>query len=266
MNDENNVQLLLKAISWLSEAQVRLLVDMAVALRTEIEQTVDPSSDILSPLFVDSFANRLRLFHATNAEKLNKKSFEYAFVAASKYAGRKASLAANAVGADYDALVDGVKFSLKTEAEKRLDPNNIKISKFSEARWIRDCKTTEDFAREATQRIAAHLAKYERILTWRAFDVAGPAIRYDLYEIPKQVLLRVTTLKPENFAPRSPAGGTSATVTMADGRVAYRLVLDGSVEKVTISNLSIKVCRYHGSWVVPITPEATGSTTATLPL
>lgn len=243
----------------LGPVQVALLADMARALTGDVEEEISPDSDLLSEGFAGNFSNRLRIYHATNAEKFNKKAFEYAFVAAARYVGGRAIILPNAVAPDADVEVDRHRYSLKTEAARNLSRTAIHVSKFSEARWIRDCRSPEDFAREATRRIPEHLRRYERIFTLRAFDVLAeplgwdlPVVRYELWEVPRDLLMRVEDLRPEDFAPRSAAGSSRADVMMEDGTRAFRLTLDGSVEKVTLAGIRTDLCRFHGAWTVPV--------------
>ncbi len=79
-------------VSRLNIVQVRLLIEMAQAMTLEIEEFVNESSDILETEFVINFSNRLIIHHATHVEKFSKKSFEYAFAAASTSAQRNASI------------------------------------------------------------------------------------------------------------------------------------------------------------------------------
>lgn len=235
----------------LDSGQLDLLLEMARAMGEKIDQDIDQHSDILAPAFVGNFSNRLIVHHATHEEKFKKKSFEYAFCAASRSAGRTAEIVSSQTNPGADVVVDGTNFSLKTEAAASIHPDKITISKLMEARWIRDCLTREDFARETTARVVAHLEKYERILTLRAFNVPPSAVRYDLVEIPLSLLLQVKNLKPDDFSERTANGGSRANVR-SDGRIAFSIRLDGSVEKVTVSGLQTSLCNLHGSWTVPV--------------
>ena len=257
---------LMQVARGLNAAQVALLSDMARALSGPVEEWINPDSDVLSADFAANFSNRLRIYHATNEEKFNKKAFEYALTAASRYAGSEAKILPNAVAPDADVEVDGVRFSLKTEAARSIRPRFIHISKFAEARWIRECRTPEDFARETKKRVPEHLAKYERIFTLRAFDVpretlrsGTPGVRYELWEIPKKLLMRVVGLRAEDFSPpRGISGGSAADVPADDGKRAFKVSLDGSVEKVTLANIRTGLCICHGSWTVPIVVAEVG--------
>lgn len=243
---------LVKMARGMDVPQLELLLAVGRALLSPIEQWVGGDSDLMGNRFGDHFANRLRIYHATHVEKLNKKAFEYAFAAASVLAGRKAVVTEDSTTAGADVVVDGIPFSLKTEASSGIDRAAITISKLMEARWIRECETGEDFARETTSRVTAHLSRYRRILMLRAFDETELAFRYELLEIPVEVLLALRTLTAADFSPRTKNGSSRASVRVA-GKQAFLLRLDGSVEKVTVSGLDVRLCRPHAWWVIPKT-------------
>ena len=129
----------------LSESQQKILMEVITAFESKVESHITKQSDICTPKFSEDFQNRLVLYHAMNEEVLNKKTFEYAFVGACKFDGRQARLESNPVNPGTDAVVNGVAYSLKTEASRGINPSNITISKLMEARWIRECETGEDF-------------------------------------------------------------------------------------------------------------------------
>ncbi|MGW4222155.1 hypothetical protein ACWEG1_01730 [Streptomyces bauhiniae] len=238
----------------LDSAQLEMLGEMAEALQQPCEVRVAPASDLVSNEFSDYFLNRLKIHHATSEEKFKKVAFEYAFIAAARYAGGSASKTRSQTFQGADATVNGARWSLKTEASTGISESNIVVSKFSEARWIRDCETPVDFARECLPRFLAHLDEYDRIATLRAFSVAPELVRYELVEIPKSLLMRAADLTEYDFKPRTKNGSSSALYKDSDG-IAFRLVLDGSVEKVTLSRIPVQRCRVHASWTVPTIPE-----------
>lgn len=226
-----------------------LLLELAQALTRTIDVKAERGSDILSTAFVEDFTGRVLAYHAMHEEKMTKKTFEYVFCGASRAAGRAAEITGSPVNPGADVTVDGSKFSLKTEAAQGISADTITISKLMEARWIRECRTGADFAREVSSHVGGHLDHYERMLTLRAFDLEDGSVEYSLVEIPLTVLRQVRTLRPADFSERTKNGGSSAKVTV-NGRPAFTLRLDGSVEKITVSGLRVDVCRKHGSWRV----------------
>jgi len=235
----------------LTASQERLLANIAQAFRADVETIVEPNSDLATPDFIEDFTNRLLLYHALNAEPLKKKTFEYAFAASCRSAGKHAVVNVNSTHAGHDVDVDGVAFSCKTEASTGISRSAIVISKLMEARWIRECASSADFAAQVRNRIVHHLQSYQRMIMLRAFIHHGTAFAYELVEIPVRVLLAMSTLPDAAFSPRTRNGGSSAKV-MLNQRPAFTLRLDGSVEKVTISGLKISLCRQHARWIIPI--------------
>lgn len=249
------VDRLMRLARQLDEAQIQLLCEMADAFSWEVGSYLNERSDLVWDGFGDSLLNRLRVHHATSEEKFNKTSFEFAFKAAARFAGRRAEKTVAHTFQGADVVVDGVRWSLKTEGAANMSGSLITISKFSEARWIRDCVDANDFARETTTRLGRHLAEYDRIVTLRGFYVDGGAgVRYDLVEIPHELLSAATQLTPQDFSPRTRAGSSSAKVYF-NNRHAFTVVLDGSVEKVTIRNIRVDQCVVHATWVVPVLPQ-----------
>jgi hypothetical protein len=244
-------QKLTQAIDFLDTYQIRLLHEMAEALRVPIVVDVAADSDIVTEEFGKYFENILKVHHSLHEEKFNKKSFEYAFKAACMAAGRKAAINKDATDPGFDVEVDGVRFSLKTEAAQGISEERITISKLMEARWIHECRSREDFARESRQRIGKHLHHYARIITLRAFDVPGGKVKYSMIEIPLDLLKKITALTASDFGEPTPQGGSSATVE-DKGQKAFTLRLDGSDQKVTIAGLRVDLCIRHADWILPV--------------
>ena len=233
----------------LPEEKINLLVEMGRALCRRVSVRIDPGSDIVTASFERDFSGRLLLFHAMHDAALTKKTFEYFFCGASRAAGRTAVQTQNSVHAGEDAVIDGQKFSLKTEGGKTIRRTFAHISKLMEARWIRECASESDFCECAHRRIVAHLMHYERILSLRSFQT-GRTWEYELVEIPRKVLLRISTLNPGDFSARITNGSSRATVRGEQGEPLFVLSMDGSVEKVTVRNLDVRSCVVHARWQV----------------
>lgn len=253
---EELLNALLSQATPLDDGQLQLLIDMAAALEGEIESELDPESDIVCGPFESNFSNRLRLHHATNAQKFNKKAFEYAFHAASHASGRASRIVSNPNNPGADVEVDGTNYSLKTEAAASISPTRVTISKLMEARWIRDLTSPEDCVTAMRDRVLVHLSAYSRILTLRAFDVPGPAVRYELWEIPTMLLGQIAGLVATDFSGPDEKSGSCRATVMVDGDAAFSIVLDGSVEKVTIRGLATDHCYRHAWWHVPSASSA----------
>ncbi len=251
----DDIQLqLYQIVSNLKPTQIALLLEMARAMTVEIEEYVNESSDIISPEFATNFSNRLLIHHATHADKFAKKAFEYAFANASIATGKSAQVVFSSTNPGTDVVVDGVNFSLKTEASARINRKKITISKLMEARWIRECNNKEDFANGVATRVVSHLQQYQRILILRGYNLSRNLIKYELIEIPHNLFLEIINLTPSDFTEKTASGSCRAYVYIGDNK-AFTLSLDGSVEKVTILGLDTNLCFYHASWIIPTVTE-----------
>lgn len=247
MSHSSNI---IQAIGRLSPVQQSIMLEVVDYLLRRVHCTVNPTSDIVSASFQENIANRLLLHHATNEELFKKKSFEYAFKAASIADGKSAQIVANQTHPGADVIVDNVKFSLKTEASANISQTGITISKLMEARWLRDCVSNKDYCNAAQVHVCNHLNGYDRILMLRAWTGKNTIATYELIEIPLDVLLAVKTVREADFGKRTD-NGTNSAIIRYKGTAAFNLRFDGSVEKVTISNLLKSACKFHAKWEIP---------------
>lgn len=236
---------LLEEIARLSDLQLEVLGSFVDKFNEE-QSGEHLRDDFIDSLVFEYFSVRLAAHHASSSVALKKENFEHILERSFRLSGHQAKLTDSMVHPGADIQIDGRFYSLKTEAAKGLNPKSITISKLMEARWIRDIRGPEDIPPQIDARVKAHLANYERIFILRSYG-DNARIRYDLREIPKDLLEMAAMLEPENFRPISKAGGTSADVMM-NGRKAFCLRLDGSVEKLTISGLKVDLCPLHAWW------------------
>ncbi len=239
-----------RKIQTLDDSTCAVLETIVAGLATRFDEVIEKDTDIVTAVFARNFRTRLQLHHATHEEVFKKKTFEFAFKAASIVAGRTAEMDQDVTSAGYDVKVDGVRYSLKTESGKRPSSTQIKISKLMEARWIRECRTGEDYLANMAK-VAKHFSHYDRVLMLRSCHITVPfrGVRYDLWEIPHTLLRLVTTIKSGDFSVRLKSG-TSTVIVKSDGMDVFKLRLDGSVEKITLERLQLTVCRKHASWAV----------------
>ena len=198
---------LTRKIKTLDDPTCAVLETIVAGLATRFDEVVEPGSDIVTAEFARNFRTRLQLHHATHEEVFKKKTFEFAFKAASIVAGRTAEMNQNVISAGYDVRVDGVRYSLKTESGKRLSKTHIKISKLMEARWIRECRTGEDYLANMAK-VVRHFSHYDRVVVLRSCHIRVPfrGVRYDLWEIPHALLSLVATIEAKDFSPRLRSG------------------------------------------------------------
>jgi hypothetical protein len=235
----------------LSPTRLALLNRMAISLQMGFDSLLNPDSDIATPLFSECFASRLLLHHAVGEENLNKKSFEYLFRDALRHDGKIAEITASGVSPGADIVVDGTRISLKTEASKDIRDRKITISKLMEARWIRD-QDALGLARLAGDRLREHLAGYDRIIMLRAFNPTKSQVKYNLMEIPHALLTLALGLQPGDIKLNLGRNGGGSVVFRDQGLDVFTLRFDGSVEKVTVTNLLVDRCISHGMWNIPL--------------
>jgi type II restriction enzyme len=233
------------ALRSLTPIQVEVLASI-IAKFAEEQRGEHLRKDFLDGEAFEYFSTRLAAHHASSGVALKKENFEHILEQSFKRAGHDARRTDSMVHRGADLEVDGRFYSLKTEAAKGLNTKSITISKLMEARWIRDINGPDDVPGQVRRRILSHLDEYERIFMLRSYG-DEERVRYDLREIPKDVLAAVADLEADDFGKITRAGGTGADVRVND-RKAFRLVLDGSVEKITISGLSIEFCPLHAWW------------------
>ncbi|WAT19252.1 hypothetical protein OZN62_06720 [Aurantiacibacter sp. MUD11] len=246
MSEDNSKRKeLIEAIGRLNPMQVEVLQGIVDKFTEEIERE-HLRTDFLDAQAFEYFSTRLAAHHASSGVALKKENFEHILEHSFKMSGHSAQRTENMTHRGADLEVDGRYYSLKTEAAKGLNPKSITISKLMEARWIRDLGSHHNAPKQVQERVLSHLREYERIFMLRSYG-DEQSIRYDLVEIPKKVLAMVQSLKSTDFKPLSGSGGTSAKV-MVNGRKAFTLRLDGSVEKVTIAGLDVRLCSFHAWW------------------
>ncbi|OAB58325.1 hypothetical protein AY600_09650 [Phormidium willei BDU 130791] len=240
---------LIEALKKLTDNQIRILAELAEKLGNTIEKPNKIDSDFVTQEFWEDFSARLLAYHAFHEERLTKKSFEYIVLASSNSTGKRAELITNPNHPGQDIIINNVAFSLKTEGSKSIKKDELTISKLMEARWIRDCKTKRQLVKGIQDHIMSHLSSYERIFCLRSFN-RDDYLEYELVEIPLDLLKLVSQIKSSNLGPLTKNGGCSANV-IHQGKKAFTLRLDGSVEKVTIANLMIENCIRHAVWKIP---------------
>ncbi len=206
-------------------------------------------TDFLSKEQFEFFSMRLAAHHATSDNVLKKENFEHILVQSFVRTGIEAAKTESMTARGADMTVNGVTISLKTEAAKALKAGYIHISKLMEAAWIKQITTAEDIIPQIQSMVMPHFENYDRIFMLRAYadKERKGSIRYDLREIPKDVLMRIGDIRAEDFTPLTPTRTTNADVQL-DGKTAFRFKLDGSDDKLTLTALDIDFCPLHAWW------------------
>lgn len=258
-------------LSTLTESQLKWIEAICGQFELKSTDRREEDSDIIDETVLESISDLIKVHHAFSRQALSKDRFEYALEGAVKVSNRRAELAPRG-NAGHDITIDNARFSLKTEAAAGSKEDAIHISKFMElgkGDW-----TLEDLR----DKMLAHMGRYERILVFRYLpqkkskDVVI-AHRYELVEIPKELLMRAMTaqLIVCRNSTQSPKPGYGIVFSNDESRSlidedaflaarhknifgqALSLYFDGGTErKLQIKHLDKKYCRMHATWSFPV--------------
>lgn len=212
------------------------------------------NSDLFDIQTLENFGDAMRIHHSFSAEPFSKDKFEYAVTRVLTMSGHQASLARKG-SPGHDATVDGVRLSLKTQADSAIREDRIWISKFMElgkGKWGDDPRDLKGLR----QQFLEHLKNYDRVLSLRALHKA-PRWRYELVEIPKGILemARDGELEMMVASKQFPKPGY-CYVRNERGELMYELYFDaGGERKLQVKNLWKKFCSVHATWEFVIPQE-----------
>jgi type II restriction enzyme len=102
-------------------------------------------SDLFDTQTLENFGDAMRIHHSFSVEPFSKDKFEYVFTRVLTMSGHRASLAPKG-NPGHDVTIDGIRLSLKTQADKAIREDRIWISKFMElgkGRWGDDPRDLE---------------------------------------------------------------------------------------------------------------------------
>ncbi len=251
--------------------RVILLRKMASAMTTPTVKQIAEDSDLATHNFEVAFSNQLLIHHATSDEPLKKKSFEYLLRDAFDADGRRAEI--DSQTKSWDVKADDERYSLKTEAESNMPPESIRIQKFMDATWVRECDDATGYAGKAAVAFPAHIAHYDRILVLRVFRTPGVDVyRYQLVEVPKPILELLGRLDPSSIVRtrgnnENRGYGANVVFTPPGGIPvrAFRVLFDRSVGKVRIHAIRKDLCKIHGEWTIPLRASSLDNNSIWLP-
>jgi hypothetical protein len=205
--------------------------------------------DFMSAEAYEYFGMRLTAHHASSSHLLKKENFEHILEQSFRLAGVQTTRQNSMTHRGADLMVGTRSLSLKTESAQGIRPNSITISKLMEAAWIKKITTTADIPKFITTMVMPHFSNYDSIFMLRSYRNRDDArlVRYDLHEIPKELLSRIGGLVAADFTPLTPTRTTSADVKI-NGSPAFKFRLDGSDDKLTINNLDVRLCPLHAWW------------------
>ena len=205
-------------------------------------------SDIITEDVLLDIGDTLRIHHCFSYEPFTKDKFEYALERTLKACGINAEMAPPG-NPGHDIEINGVKVSLKTQADRNISEEKLHISKFMElgkGDWSNKPKDLKNLLNLFLE----HMTGYERIFSLRCLQ-RGPEIwTYELVEIPKELLLKASSGKLRMMMDSSqmPKPGYCDVVD-DNGELKFQLYFDGGSErKLQIKNLQKDLCVIHGTW------------------
>jgi hypothetical protein len=211
----------------------------------------NPTSDLVSEVFLEEFGVHLLAHHGTATRPLTKEQFERAMERVMKLAGRKAERSPMG-NPGHDVTIDGVKFSLKTQADTNIKTDTLWISKFMElgkGEW----SDKPEQLKGLRDQFLKHMKNYERILSLRAksrIEKGKTFWHYELVEIPKTLLEEAAKGKLEMRmeSTQNPKPGY-CVVSDGKGGAKFALYFDGGTErKLQIKDLKKSLCVVHAEW------------------
>lgn len=203
-----------------------------------------PSSDLIDECMLETLGDALRIHHCFSKEPLSKDRFEYALERAARICGHTADLAPKG-NPGHDITMNGLRYSLKTEAAKNIKSDFVHISKFMElgkGDWDLDTQRMRYFK---------HTEGYDRIITFRCLSKKTSLWHYELVEIPKSLLLEAASgqLRVAEDSTQNPKP-FYYYIYGQENDLKFQLYFDGGTErKLQVQNLRKSLCIVHASWV-----------------
>jgi hypothetical protein len=233
---------LLGVLDALGDQQIEQLLSVARAMALPIDETLDPASATVTLEFAAEFRARLQAHHATHTTPMDRLSFENAFLAASRAAGRRTDEAPSRTTRFFDATIDGEQTALKTEGAKSMRADRLHISKLSEAAWIQDMRSARTRREKTMEFLDDFLGAVDRIFVLRYYQ-SDPAPHYELVEIPTSHFALLKDVPLASFDSDAPR------ITIADrAGPILEFRIDRSDSKITIAKIVKSRCVVHGDW------------------
>ena len=248
--ETNRIRQIVEQLPELTAYQLGVIERIISQLKAEKHFWRNPNSEVITDKVLGSFGDVLRIHHVFSAEALSKDRFEYALEQALRESGISAQRAPRG-NPGHDITIEGVPWSLKTQANKDIELNKIHISKFMELGKGEWTDKVDDLW-GLLERFYQHLSRYERIFTLRRLrDKTNES--YELVEIPKSLLgkARSGSMSIKTESRQNPKPGY-CTVLDQFGAVAFKLYFDGGTErKLQVKDLRKELCVVHATWRFP---------------
>jgi len=246
---ETHLRHLYESLRDLTDGQIGWIETVAEQFHKPASFQCSPDSDLINACVLQDFGDALRIHHCFSKEAFTKDKFEYAFEGVLNLCGIPAILAPRG-NPGHDMTINGVRFSLKTRANKGISSRYLHISKFMELGRGTWTDQEEDFIGLRDQ-FFRHLESYDRILSLRRLRRSRAyAWHYELVEIPKSLLLEASKgmLRIMHTSRQFPKPAYY-DVTDSSGMSKFQLYVHaGGERKLQIKGMNKAYCIVHAEW------------------
>jgi len=241
----------------LNDQEVEVVDGFVEAILTEVPQQLTPGSWLASQEWGDAFRARLQGHHAMSEEPLSRTQFEAAFNQASEVAGWTVSRPPGPIQRFFDTTVTRAgrqrRISLKASSARDMRRGTVHISKLTEAAWIQDARRQADRRDEIVRLFQEYRSVTDCIIMLRGFRQDDGRIDYELVEVPTDIFANVDQLRIADAQP--------ATISVLPDAEVFRIRVDRSDAKITLTGIRIEACTIHGTWQMSPPGRGTGSET-----
>jgi hypothetical protein len=257
---ESRLRTLYDSLTELTDGQLGWLQTVVEQFHKPASFEHSPDSDLITDCVLQDFGDELRIHHCFSREAFTKDKFEYALEHVLNLCRISAHLASRG-NPGHDITIHGVRFSLKTQANKGISSRYLHISKFMELGRGTWTDQEDDFI-GLREQFFTHMNAYDRILSLRRLrGTRAYAWHYELVEIPKSLMLEAKQgalrimhqsrqfPKPAYYDVPDPEGGSK-----------FQLYFDaGGERKLQIKGLKKAYCLVHAEWRFETSLSETGS-------
>lgn len=237
-----------RKVDRLTDQGVEVVSRVADAILTPVNAELLPGSWLTTPTWSDAFLARLRAHHALSREPLSTTQFEAAFEDACEASGWTVAPARSATQRFFDTVITSPAgtskaISLKASSAAGLRREWVHISKLTEAAWIQDTRRQSDRRDKLVELFQDYRAATDCIVMLRGFVAVG-GVDYELLEIPTSLFSLVDNLDV--------ATAQLSTIGLPTGVKPphFKIRVDRSDAKITLTGIHMDVCRVHGRWTV----------------
>lgn len=235
-------------VEHLGPAELEVVSHFIDAINADVAFEPGDETSWLTQGWLDAFTARLRAHHALSLDPLSTTQFEAAFNSACMAESWPTSPAASATHRFFDTTVVGPdaverRISLKASSARGMRRDSIHISKLTEAAWIQDERTQAGRRARLVGLFKEYRDATTSIVVLRAFtNPDGSDVLYELVEIPTNLFEAVDDL--------TVAEAQAATIPVPSSQSPpdFKIRIDRSDSKITLTNIRLAVCEVHGRW------------------